>query len=60
MSAGPVARYCALYKASGLEPLAFAHRARTQWPELCHDVLNIVGCWPASEPELAALQRVGP
>lgn len=55
-----VARYCELYRKSFLEPTSFARHARAYWPELVHDVLNIIGMWPSSEPELRALQRVGP
>lgn len=32
----------------------------TRDPILCWDVLNQIGSWPSSEPELAALQRVLP
>lgn len=52
-----VNRYCALFQASGKTPKAFAVHALAYWPELCHDVLNMIGCWPSSEPELAALQH---
>ena len=52
-----VARYCELFKKSSKTPKSFAYFALAHWPELCHDVLNLIGCWPSSEPELAALQR---
>jgi hypothetical protein len=52
-----VARYCELFKKSGKSPSDFADYALAHFPELCHDVLNYIGCWPSSEPELAALQR---
>lgn len=52
-----VARYCDLFKKSGKTPAAFARFALAHYYELCHDVLNLIGCWPSSEPELAALQR---
>ena len=52
-----VARYCDLFRKSGKTSADFADYALAHFPELCHDVLNHIGCWPSSEPELAALQR---
>jgi hypothetical protein len=52
-----VARYCELFRKSGKTPANFARFALAHYAELCHDVLNLIGCWPSSEPELAALQR---
>ena len=57
MDTNAVARYCELFRKSGKTPANFARFALTHYAELCHDVLNLIGCWPSSEPELAALQR---
>ena len=35
----------------------FARYAVAHWPKLTLAVLELIGCWPSSEPELAALQR---
>lgn len=51
-----VSRYCRLYSASGKTPAAFAGWARVHIPALCLAVLEIIGSWPSSEPELRALQ----
>lgn len=53
-----VADYCRAFTASGLEPLAFARRMRASNRTLCDYVLDCIGCWPCSEPELRALQLV--
>ena len=58
--ANPVALYCLLFAQSGAKPLAFAQHACAHHRELVLAVLDIIGCHPSSEPELAALQRVGP
>jgi hypothetical protein len=52
----PVADYCARFKASGLDVRAFARRMLIREPDLCLRVLETIGSWPSSEPELAALQ----
>lgn len=53
-----VADYCRAFTASGLAPLAFARRMRASNRTLCDYVLDCIGCWPCSEPELRALQLV--
>lgn len=52
-----VARYCDAFKASGLDPRTFALEARSNAPTVAVAVLDVIGSWPSSEPELAALQR---
>lgn len=54
----PVAVYCELWLASGQSPIDFALGARFERRELCLAVMDTIGSWPSSEPELAALQRV--
>lgn len=51
------ARYCELFKLSGMTPRAFALYALVRYRALCDRVLAQIGSWPSSEPELAALQR---
>lgn len=58
--AGPVALYCQLYVQSKATPTAFAQHARAHYPDLVLAVLETIGSWPSSEPELAALQRCAP
>jgi len=33
---------------------------KTRYPRLCLEVMEIIGSWPSSEPELSMLQRVWP
>ena len=56
----PVARYCGLFEAHDLTPEAFARRMLVSSPNLCLLVMEAIGSWPSSEPELAALQRLYP
>ena len=53
----PVLTYLDRYKRSGLTAAKFAVHALARWPDLCLTVLEHIGSWPSSEPELAALQR---
>jgi hypothetical protein len=53
----PVADYCARFKASGATASEFARIAMIYLPELCLKVLDAIGMWPSSEPELRALQK---
>lgn len=53
----PVATYCRKFADSGLEPHAFAVRMLAQDRQLCVNVLDHIGSFPSSEPELRALQR---
>lgn len=56
-STSAVADYCKLYASSGKTPEEFARRMLAHMPNLCLQVLEIIGSWPSSEPELAALQK---
>jgi hypothetical protein len=60
-----VAVYCAAFKSyreayPSVTPKDFAALARRVAPVCCLMVLEVIGSWPSSEPELAALQRLGP
>lgn len=37
-----------------------AREYRKHYPSRCVDVLDEIGSWPSSEPELAALQKAWP
>ncbi len=52
-----VADYCRRYKASGLSEILFAMREIVRDRDLCLAVLEVIGSWPSSEPELRALQQ---
>lgn len=59
----PVAAYCKAFAAAkaadaSLSPTAFAYRMLARDRTLCMSVLDYIGCFPSSEPELRALQRV--
>lgn len=56
-SINAVATYCDLFTASGLDATAFARWAISNRYALCVDVLDTIGSWPSSEPELKALQK---
>jgi hypothetical protein len=60
--ATPAARACALIAAlvveTGCDHAAAALALRVLHPELVKQVLEDVGSWPSSEPELSALQRL--
>lgn len=56
----PVPRYVAMFKASGKTPHEFACWAKARHKSLCLEVMEMIGSWPSSEPELAALQRLWP
>lgn len=56
----PVARYLAELAASELDARAFARWALVHRAWLCLQVMEVIGSWPSSEPELAALQAVYP
>lgn len=53
----PVAKYCLLFQKRGQSPEEFARWALRHCRTLCIEVLEEIGSWPSSEPELAALQR---
>lgn len=47
-------------RGSGLDVTEAARRARASDPELAARVLDAVGSWPSSEPEIRALQELAP
>lgn len=53
-----VARYCSEYERSGTDPLTFARRMLARDWDFCLRVMEEIGSWPSSEPELRALQKV--
>lgn len=53
----PVGIYWEAFKASGLDPDAFARHMIATRKALCLQVLEVIGSWPSSEVELRALQR---
>lgn len=56
----PAAKYLDRFERSTKTPDAFARWAVVHLPNLCLQVLEQIGSWQSSEPELAALQRVWP
>ena len=44
---------------SGIDIRAAVRRVISRSPELEWRVLEEIGCWPSSEPELRELQRMG-
>lgn len=53
-------RYLAAFAASPLDAKAFALDRLSRVPAFCLSVLEEIGSWPSSEPELAALQELYP
>lgn len=61
-SGGVVARYCeafAFCASRGMDAMTFASTFRRISSVDVSAILDIIGSWPSSEPELRALQRVG-
>lgn len=54
----PVATYCEAFAKGHRTPIDFARYMRAIHPDLCLRVIEEIGSWPSSEPELAALQRI--
>lgn len=53
-----VADYCKAYRASGMTPIDFARHMLAWHKTLCFSIMDSIGMWPSSEPELRALQLV--
>lgn len=54
----PVQKYCDRWKNSSAETLEdFTRFMVVSFPGLCLEVLNDIGMFPSSEPELRELQR---
>lgn len=56
----PALKYFERFEASGKSPDDFAAWACHHIPKLCLQVMEDIGSFPSSEPELAALQRAYP
>lgn len=55
-SGNVVFKYCEACKASNMTPQAFARFALVHERDNCLHILECIGSWPSSEPELRALQ----
>lgn len=55
-----VGKYCLGYDRSDLTPESYARHMLACRRELCEAVMEVIGSWPSSEPELMALQRAFP
>lgn len=53
-----VADYCKAYRTSGMTPIDFARHMLAWHKTLCYSIMDSIGMWPSSEPELRALQLV--
>jgi len=53
-----VAAYCLAFKESGMSPDEWARFFRAYFPFNVLPIMEKIGSWPSSEPELAALQRI--
>jgi len=56
----PVAAYCLAFESSGMKPREFARRFYARWPSKVLEIIEAIGSWPSSEPELRALQELYP
>lgn len=53
-----IADYCRAFAESGQTPIEFARHALAHHRALCCSILDTIGSWPSSEPELRALQLI--
>jgi hypothetical protein len=49
-----------LYASEGMSLEKAVALYKRRYPSQCVDVLDAIGSWPSSEPELAALQKAWP
>jgi len=55
-----VSRKILAHAATGMPLVSAARIVKAEMPNTCLKAMEIIGCYPSSEPELAALQRVWP
>ena len=58
MTENPVAIYCERFAKSGMTPEEFARKFCIRNPKEALLILEEIGSFPSSEPELRALQKV--
>lgn len=58
MSPNPVPGYCKRFASSDKAPREFARWFCRADPDAALRIMEIIGSWPSSEPELRALQQV--
>ena len=60
MNTNPIPNYCRRFASSGQTPTYFARWYCRAHPLLALQIMEEIGSWPSSEPELRALQKVWP